>query len=126
MLFGDMDIARLLVYVHKVEDEKLRYRKEFRNKRSNKCNQYGKQPNNVNQSSSQKRIKKNSLLHLLVHLHSETKVSTIIRIYSTSSKHAHSQGSVVHSGNWDPSCTKCGITHLGNYSDNSTGCFKCG
>ena len=31
MLIGDMDISRLMVYVHKVEEEKLRNREQYKN-----------------------------------------------------------------------------------------------
>ena len=34
MLIGDMDISRLMVYVQKVEKEKLRYRQKFKIKRA--------------------------------------------------------------------------------------------
>ena len=34
ILFEDMDIARLMVYVQQVEEEKMRDRKEFRNKKA--------------------------------------------------------------------------------------------
>ncbi|WMV55510.1 hypothetical protein MTR67_048895 [Solanum verrucosum] len=51
MLIGDMDIARLMVYVHQVEKEKLRDRKELRNKKAKTGNEFGQQRNNVNQYS---------------------------------------------------------------------------
>lgn len=34
ILIEDMDIARLMVYVQQVEEEKMRDRKEFRNKKA--------------------------------------------------------------------------------------------
>lgn len=35
MIIGVMDISRLMVYVHKVDEENLRDRKDFRNKKAN-------------------------------------------------------------------------------------------
>lgn len=32
MLIGDMNISRLMVYVHKVEEDKIRDKEEFKNK----------------------------------------------------------------------------------------------
>ena len=34
MLIGDMDISRLMVYVHQVEKDKLRDIEEYRNKKA--------------------------------------------------------------------------------------------
>ncbi|XP_049348503.1 uncharacterized protein LOC125813019 [Solanum verrucosum] len=79
MLIGEMDISRLMVYVHQVEEEKLRDREEFKNKRAKTGNEFGQQKSSTNRSSFQQ--KQNGLLHhLLVHAHLRTNVSTIVRI----------------------------------------------
>ena len=41
MLIGVMDISRLMVYVHKADEENLRDRKDFRNKKVNTWNEFG-------------------------------------------------------------------------------------
>ncbi|XP_049399914.1 uncharacterized protein LOC125864005 [Solanum stenotomum] len=55
MLIEDMYIERLMVYVQQVEEEKLRDREEFRNKKAKTENESGRQRNNVNQSSFQQK-----------------------------------------------------------------------
>ncbi|WMV36755.1 hypothetical protein MTR67_030140 [Solanum verrucosum] len=58
MLIRDMDISRLIFYVQQVEEEKLRDKEEFRNKKAKTRNEYGLQKGNVNRSSFQQRQKR--------------------------------------------------------------------
>ena len=51
MLIGDMEISRLMVYVQQAEEEKLRDKEEFKNKRAKTGNESGQQKSNANQSS---------------------------------------------------------------------------
>ncbi|KAH0714755.1 hypothetical protein KY284_007660 [Solanum tuberosum] len=105
MLIGDMDIARLMIHVQQVEEEKLKDRKEFRNNRKQKgyasSSASALAPRNISEFQNQN--------------------SQNFRV-----RHPHSQGSVAQGGNKTPACAKCGRSHLGVCHDGSTGCFKCG
>ncbi|KAG5605349.1 hypothetical protein H5410_026841 [Solanum commersonii] len=58
MLIRDMDIARKTIHVQQVEDDKLRDREEFKNKRAKTSgNEYGQQKSNANRSSFQQKQK---------------------------------------------------------------------
>uniref|UniRef100_M1DB40 Gag-pol polyprotein n=1 Tax=Solanum tuberosum TaxID=4113 RepID=M1DB40_SOLTU len=127
MLIGDMDIEMLMIHVQQVEEDKLRDREKFKNKRAKTSwNEFGQQKSNVKWSSFQQKqngpapssasalVQKNKSEH-----------------YSQNSKHfrarpAQSQGSVEQGGNWAPACAKYGRTDPGKCLDGSTCCFKCG
>ncbi|XP_049363602.1 uncharacterized protein LOC125828327 [Solanum verrucosum] len=56
MLIGDMDIARLMIHVQKVKEDKLSDREEFRSKKAKIIgNESGQQKNNANRSSFQQK-----------------------------------------------------------------------
>lgn len=58
MLISDMGIARSMIHVQRVEEDKLRDRKEFKNKRAKTSgNESVQQKSNVNQSSFQHKQK---------------------------------------------------------------------
>ncbi|KAK4729518.1 hypothetical protein R3W88_022506 [Solanum pinnatisectum] len=48
ILIGDMDIARLMIHVQQAEEDKLRDREEFRNKKAKTGNESGQQKSNAN------------------------------------------------------------------------------
>jgi len=126
ILIGDMDIARLMVYVQRVEEEKLTDREEFRNKKAKIWSVSRQQRSNVNRSSFQQRQKGLAPLSACA-----PTPRNKFEYNSQNSKHfktrpAQSQGSVAQRGNWAPACAKCGRNHIGKYHDSSTGCFKCG
>ena len=53
MLIGYMEILRLMIYVQLSEEDKLRDKEYFKNKRVKTRNESGQQKSNVNQSSFQ-------------------------------------------------------------------------
>ena len=87
-------------------------------------------------SLGSKRIMSTSLLsnmskmdlfyHLLVHLHQETTVCSIVRILTTSDFDLCIRKVVKHKGGTKtPACAKCRKTHPDKCHDCYTGCFMC-
>ncbi|WMV42511.1 hypothetical protein MTR67_035896 [Solanum verrucosum] len=58
MLIGYMGIARLMIHVQQVEEDQLRDKEEFKNKRAKTSgNEFGQQKSNANRSSFQQKQK---------------------------------------------------------------------
>ncbi|KAH0689359.1 hypothetical protein KY289_016717 [Solanum tuberosum] len=123
MLIGDMDISRLMVYVQQVEEEKLRDREEFKNKRAKTGNESGQQKSNASRSSFQQKQKGPAPSSA-----SAPSPNNKNEYYGQNSrvKLTYSQGSMAQGGSKPPVCAKCGRNHSGICREGFTGCFKCG
>uniref|UniRef100_M1D447 Gag-pol protein n=1 Tax=Solanum tuberosum TaxID=4113 RepID=M1D447_SOLTU len=59
MLIGDMDLARHMIHVQQVEEDKLKDREEFKNKRAKTSgNEFRQQKSSANRSSFQQKQKR--------------------------------------------------------------------
>ncbi|WMV59352.1 hypothetical protein MTR67_052737 [Solanum verrucosum] len=127
MLIGYMGIARLMIYVQQVEKDQLKDREEFENKRV-KTSGMNSDSKRVMLTGLFSIISRKNLLHyLLVHLHLETNVSTIVRILITSELDLRIRKVVRHKGGTKTHvCAKCGRSQSGMCRDDSTTCIKCG
>ncbi|KAH0665107.1 hypothetical protein KY285_026313 [Solanum tuberosum] len=122
MLIGVMDIARLIVYVQQVVEEKLRDIEEFKNKKAKTGNESGQQRSNVNHSSFQHKKNGPTLSSAGAPV---PKNKGEYNSQNFRARLTQSQGSVAQGGNWAPTCAKCGRNHPCACRDGSTGCFKC-
>ncbi|KAH0682694.1 hypothetical protein KY285_022193 [Solanum tuberosum] len=108
MLIGDMNIARLMIHVQQVEEDKLKYREEFKNKRAKTSgNEFRQQKSSANGSSFQQKQKR----------HAPS---------SASAPAPKNKGSMAQRGSKPPAFAKCGRNHSGICREGSTDCFKCG
>ena len=73
-----MDISRLMVYMEKVEEEKLGDRQKYRKKKAKSRSEFGQHKGGS--SRPQFRYKRGMHHHLLVHMCPKTEVSIIARI----------------------------------------------
>lgn len=61
MLKGDMDLARIMIYMQQVEEDKLKYTKGFKNKRSKTEVNYLRAQKGSTNSSFQQKKKRHAL-----------------------------------------------------------------
>ncbi|WMV09084.1 hypothetical protein MTR67_002469 [Solanum verrucosum] len=127
MLIGDMGIAKLMIHVQQLEEDKLRDREQFKNKRAKTSrNDFGQQKSNVNRFSLQHKQKR--LASSSVSAPAPRNMCEYNRQNSQNfrARPAHSQGSKAQGGTKTLACAKCGRSHSGVCHDGSTSCFKCG
>ncbi|KAH0646255.1 hypothetical protein KY284_034139 [Solanum tuberosum] len=115
-LIEDMEIARLMIHVQQVEEDQLKDREEFWNKKDTTGNEFGQQKSNANRLSFKHKQKGPAPSSASAHQETE----------NFRARPAHSQGSVAQGGNGTSAYAKCGRNHSGVCRDGSTGCFKCG
>uniref|UniRef100_M1DMG3 Gag-pol polyprotein n=1 Tax=Solanum tuberosum TaxID=4113 RepID=M1DMG3_SOLTU len=114
MLIGDMDIARLRIHVQQVEEDKLRDREEFKNKRSKTSgNESGQQKSIANRSSFQHKHKVPASSIASAPAQGNKGEYNSQNSQNFRARHAHSQGSIAQGGNETPTCAKCDRRYSG-------------
>lgn len=122
MFIGYIDISRLLVYVKHVEEEKMRNREEYRDKKSNTGMNQGSR-RSMPTAIFSSRNRRDVLYHLLGHMHFNKGEynNQIFRVKPT-----YSKGTMVQGGSKPLACAKCGRNHSSSCRDGSAVYFKCG
>ncbi|KAG5570616.1 hypothetical protein H5410_060382 [Solanum commersonii] len=107
MLLGEMDIIMLMIHRQQVEEDKLKDREEFQNKKAKTAKISSRHAS----SSASGPAPSNSIDHQNQNFRAQA---------------TQSHGSVVQGATWTAANAKCGRNHLGFCCDDSNGCFKCG
>ena len=112
-----------MIYVEKVEEENLRDKEEFKNKRAKTWNEFGQQKSNDNRSSFQRKQKgpAPSSASAPAPMNNSEYYGQNFRF-----KPAYSEDSVAQGGSKPPTCAKNGRNHFGFCCKGSTRCFNCG
>ncbi|XP_049385641.1 uncharacterized protein LOC125849713, partial [Solanum stenotomum] len=105
MLIGDIDLAKFMIHLQPVGEDKLKDREESKDKRA-KIERPVQPSASVPALENEDGHKRNS--------------------YNFRARPAYLQGSIVPRGSKAPSCARCGRTHPGKCRQGQTGCFKCG
>ncbi|KAG5629438.1 hypothetical protein H5410_001155 [Solanum commersonii] len=107
----DMDIARLMIQVQQVEEDKLKDREDFKNKKAKTSeNEFRQQKSSANGAPApENKSEYNSQ-----------------NSQSFTAKPAYSQGSMAQKGSKPPAWAKYGRNHSGICCEGFTSCFKCG
>ena len=122
MYIGDMNISRLMFYIHQVEKEKLRDKEEFKNKRAKTRNKSGQHKSNTNWSSFEHKQKG----YALSSASSPAPMNKCeYNSHNFKAKPTYYQGSMVQGSSNPLAYTKSGRNQLSICREGSTGCFKC-
>uniref|UniRef100_M1DFE4 Retrotransposon gag protein n=1 Tax=Solanum tuberosum TaxID=4113 RepID=M1DFE4_SOLTU len=126
MLIGDIDLARFMIHLQQVEEDKFKDREEFKDNRAKIVgDEFKQQKNDANQSSLPKKQKGPAPTSASAPAPGN-KDGYNRSSYSFRARLTYPQCSMVPRGSMALACARCGRTHPGKCRDGKTGCFKCG
>ncbi|KAG5614458.1 hypothetical protein H5410_014282 [Solanum commersonii] len=109
---GSYDLARFMIHLQQVEEDKLKDREEFKDERAKIVgDEFRQQKNDANQSSLPQK-QKGPAPPSASALAPENKDGYNRNSYSFRARLAYPQGSMVPRGSKTPACARCGRTHL--------------